>query len=408
MAIDIGVWCNGNTTDSGPVILGSSPSTPTFQITNRLILVGWFLFNLTKGQTLCEVYLYSAYLCSSITIKCKKGMAKESGKKIDRRRATRLLAFLELEVESLNRKNKLGLAENYKYSGNSFRDYLSTLHKKDVPLSRVSEELLIAYQQWLWDRGIKRNTSVFYLRNLHAVYNKAVGQGLVTDRKPFGLVQTNITHTEKRAVSPELIRDISTLDISDGLVRLGQDPRKKPFQRMLRELTFARDTFIFCFCARGLTFVDFAYLKRENIRHGRIVYERRKTGQYIEVEIQPQMQAFIDKYAVAGGPYLFPVLTDTDIKTAHKQYNSAIRRYNKHLNRLSKMLGLNIPLTSYVSRHSWATAAYHADFPVSHISEGMGHTSEKTTRIYLKSLESSKIDRENKRLLDGIFKVALF
>ena len=123
MAIDIGVWCNGNTTDSGPVILGSSPSTPTFQITNRLILVGWFLFNLTKGQTLCEVYLYSAYLCSSITIKCKKGMAKESGKKIDRRRATRLLAFLELEVESLNRKNKLGLAENYKYSGNSFRDY---------------------------------------------------------------------------------------------------------------------------------------------------------------------------------------------------------------------------------------------------------------------------------------------
>ena len=26
---DIGVWCNGNTTDSGPVILGSSPSTPT-------------------------------------------------------------------------------------------------------------------------------------------------------------------------------------------------------------------------------------------------------------------------------------------------------------------------------------------------------------------------------------------
>ncbi len=27
----IGVWCNGNTTDSGPVILGSSPSTPTMK-----------------------------------------------------------------------------------------------------------------------------------------------------------------------------------------------------------------------------------------------------------------------------------------------------------------------------------------------------------------------------------------
>ena len=26
---NIGIWCNGNTTDSGPVILGSSPSIPT-------------------------------------------------------------------------------------------------------------------------------------------------------------------------------------------------------------------------------------------------------------------------------------------------------------------------------------------------------------------------------------------
>ncbi len=27
--LNIGIWCNGNTTDSGPVILGSSPSIPT-------------------------------------------------------------------------------------------------------------------------------------------------------------------------------------------------------------------------------------------------------------------------------------------------------------------------------------------------------------------------------------------
>ena len=32
----IGVWCNGNTTDSGPVILGSSPSTPTPYSNERL------------------------------------------------------------------------------------------------------------------------------------------------------------------------------------------------------------------------------------------------------------------------------------------------------------------------------------------------------------------------------------
>lgn len=315
-----------------------------------------------------------------------------------------LLSFLELEVTRLNRRNQFGLAENYHYSGNSFRRYLETLHKHDVPLSRVSVELLIAYQQWLLDRGIQRNTAVFYMRNLQAVYNKAVSQGLVADRKPFSLVRTTITHTGKRAVSPHLIRDLRTLDVAAGLVRLGQDPRKRPFLRMLQELTFARDTFIFCFCARGLTFVDFAYLRRENIRHGCLIYERRKTGQCLQVAVQSQMQEFLDRYALSSGPYLFPVLTSTDAREAHRQYATALRRYNKHLDKLSEMLGLSHSLTSYVSRHTWATAAYHANLPVSHISEGMGHTSEKTTRIYLQSLESSQIDRENKQLLDDIFK----
>ena len=321
-----------------------------------------------------------------------------------KRQQQKFLDFLNTEVESLVRRNRLGLAENYRSSGRCLGRYFGTLCMEDMPLKSIDEELIVAYQQWLWNNGIRKNTSVFYMRNLHAVYNKAVRQGLVADRHPFSCVQTNITHTDKRAVAPELIRRLSTLDIAEGLIRLGQNSEKKPFRRMCRELTFARDTFIFCFCARGLTFVDFAYLKHENIRRGRIVYERRKTEQHIEVEIQPIMQEFINKYAATSSPYLFPILSDVDIKKAHRQYASAIRRYNKHLGKLSRMLDAGVCLTSYVSRHSWATAAYHASVPLPHISEAMGHTSEHTTRIYLKSLESSEIDKENKRLLDGIFK----
>ena len=334
-------------------------------------------------------------------------MMKTTDSKTDGKQERRLLAFLELEVESLVRTNRLGLAENYQSSGRSFRNYLSTLRKTDVALSRVDKELLVDYQQWLADNGVHRNTTVFYMRNLHAVYNKAVGRGLMVDKHPFAGIQTNITHTDKRAVTTDLIRSISTLEITVGLLRLGHNPRKKPFMRMLRELTFARDTFIFCFCARGLTFVDFAYLRHENLRQDCIAYERRKTGQHIEVGIQPPMREFISKYATKG-PYLFPVLTSTDVCEAHRQYATALRKYNKHLNKLSEMLGIETNLTSYVSRHSWATAAYHSDMPVTHISEALGHTSEHTTRIYLKSIERSEIDKENKRILDGIFKSALF
>lgn len=331
-------------------------------------------------------------------------MEKQVNKEKSKRQQQEFLDFLFVQVEHLVSRDKLGLAKNYLSSGRCFRRFLSTLQRKDIPLRKVDEELIASYQQWIADKGICKNTSVFYMRNLHAVYNKAVRKQLVADRHPFSSVQTNITHTGKRAIAPDLIRSICTFDISEGLTLLGKDPSKKTFRRKCWEITFARDTFIFCFCAHGLTFVDFAYLKHENIRHGYIVYERRKTGQHIEVEIHPQMQLFIDKYATTEGPYLFPILTDTDVQKAHRQYTSAIRRYNKQLATLSSMLGYNVSLTSYVSRHSWATAAYHAAIPLSYISEAMGHTSENTTRIYLKSFESSAIGKENKRLLDRIFK----
>ena len=330
----------------------------------------------------------------------KKQTNYESAKKQQRK----FLSFLNAQTESLICSEKLSLAQNYRSSGRSLERYLNTLHKKDISLRNVDAKLMASYQQWMYGNGVRKNTMVFYMRNLHAVYNKAVRQQLVADRHPFSSVQTCIRHTDKRAVTPDLIRNISTIDIPSGLILLGQNPNKKPFGRMCRHMAFARDMFIFCFCARGLTFVDLAFLKRENICYGHIIYERRKTGQHIEVEILPLMQDFINKYATADGPYLFPILTVTDAKKAYQQYRSDIRRYNNQLARLSKMLGSDVRLTSYVSRHSWATAAYHADVPLPYISEAMGHTSEHTTRIYLKSLESSKIDKENKRLLDNIFR----
>ena len=124
-------------------------------------------------------------------------MKKQLGNKMDgndRKRVRKMLAFLDSEVDTLVRRNKLGLAENYRSSGRSLLCYLTTQHRKDIPLRKLSEELLFGYQQWLQERGVKKNTSVFYMRNLHAVYNKAVKGGLVADAHPFVNIPTNITH----------------------------------------------------------------------------------------------------------------------------------------------------------------------------------------------------------------------
>ena len=67
------------------------------------------------------------------------------------------------------------------------------------------------------------------------------------------------------------------------------------------------------------------------------------------------------------------------------------------------LLELEMPLSSYTSRHTWATTARNHNVPLSVISAGMGHASEKTTQIYLASLESSVIDQANRSIIASLY-----
>ncbi len=66
------------------------------------------------------------------------------------------------------------------------------------------------------------------------------------------------------------------------------------------------------------------------------------------------------------------------------------------------MAGLDVNLTMYVSRHSWASAARQRNIPLRVISEGMGHDSETTTQIYLASLDFSAVDKANETVLRSL------
>ncbi len=66
------------------------------------------------------------------------------------------------------------------------------------------------------------------------------------------------------------------------------------------------------------------------------------------------------------------------------------------------MVGITIPLTMYVACHSWASAAKAKGIPLSVISEGMGHDSESTTKIYLSNLDTSVVDKANSIIMDAL------
>ena len=120
------------------------------------------------------------------------------------------------------------------------------------------------------------------------------------------------------------------------------------------------------------------------------------TGQMLSMRIEPQLQHIIDRYSNAS-PYILPILAKDD---SYDNYRQQQRELNKFIRKIGVLLNIPEPLTFYVARHSWATLARDCGTPLTVISAGMGHTSERTTRIYLAQLDHNIIDKANRKIID--------
>lgn len=295
-----------------------------------------------------------------------------------------IFRFMEGIIAKLKNNGRIRTAETYRASLNSFRRFRDGT---DVMLESLSRDLMESYESWLRQRGISPNTISFYIRILRAVYNRALEEGLVENRDPFRKVYTGVEKTVKRALPMNIIKKIKNMDLTF-----------KP------ELEYARDMFILSFMLRGMSLIDMAFLKKNDLRNGYVTYRRRKTGQKLMIQWTKDMQAIVDKYPTHHGDYLLPIIRNPH-SIAIYAYRNAGYVINRQLKSLAVSLELPIPLTMYVARHSWASAARAKGIPTSVISEGMGHDSELTTKVYLASLDSSAIDRANALLLSELCQI---
>lgn len=289
------------------------------------------------------------------------------------------MAFARTLINQLKKMGKERTAESYTSAVNSFERFIGV--GMDIPLDRMVSDLMVGYETYLKSCGICPNSSSFYMRNLRAIYNRAVEKELTVPRNPFRHVYTGIDKTVKRAVSLKEIRRIRD-------VELGHIP----------ELDYARDLFMFSFYTRGMSFVDMAYLKKSDLRNGVLVYRRHKTNQQLFIRWERPMQDIVAKYDIVDSPYLLPIIRDNG-KEPRKQYKNASHQLNRKLKMIGQRLELPVVLTTYVARHTWASIARNNNVSISVISEAMGHDSESTTRIYLAALDKSQVDRANKLIL---------
>ena len=293
-----------------------------------------------------------------------------------------LFPFMEHLIISLKELGKVRTSETYASALNSFKRFRKG---KDLLLDDVDTDVMMAYEAYLLHSGISINSSSFYMRNLRAVYNRAVEKELTVQRFPFRHVYTGVDKTRKRAVPLQVIRQIKEMDLS-----------------RMPALDLARDMFLFSFYTRGMSFVDMAYLRKKDLNGSVLSYRRRKTGQQLFVKWEKCMQEIVDKYDTSQSVYLLPVIKPFSKMDERKQYIYVAHNINRSLKIIGNRLGLPVPLTMYVSRHAWASIARSKHVPLSVISEGMGHDSEATTRIYLASLDTAAIDKANRMILKSL------
>jgi len=292
-----------------------------------------------------------------------------------------LFSFMQGVIGQLKQLGKVRTSETYTAALASFMKFRDG---QDILLCEIDSDTMMLYEAWLKSKGICPNTS-FNMRILRAVYNRAVEKELTEQKYPFKHVYTGISKTVKRALPLKAIKRIKELDLT-----------LKP------HLDYARDMFLFSFYTRGMSFIDMAYLKKSDLKNGVIIYRRRKTGQQLTIKWEKCMKDIIAKYGEnTATRYLLPIITNpcTNERT---QYRNAISRINVALKEIAHLAGLNMPLTMHCARHCWASIAKSKNIPLSVISEGMGHDSEETTRIYLASLDTNVVDKANSLILKDL------
>lgn len=289
-----------------------------------------------------------------------------------------LFIFMENIIVRLRQLKRTGTAKNYRVALGSFKRFRNL---EDIPIEAIDHTVMEDYQAYLTTIGLAPNSISFYMRILRAVYNRAVEQEITKDRKPFRTVFTGMEKTLKRAISISDIKQIRNLNLS-----------------LHPNLGYARDMFLFLFLCRGMSFIDAAFLKKTDIQGDILTYRRHKTGQLLHIKIISKIRELMERYNAKDSPYLLPIITRPG-DDERRQYETALRRINKSLKIVAGMIRLPGPLTTYVSRHAWATIAKSKNVPVNVISDALGHDSIATTQIYLASIDTATIDRANELII---------
>jgi site-specific recombinase XerD len=285
--------------------------------------------------------------------------------------------------------NELKTAERFG-NANTYYAVIKVLEKfsggNDIKFNEINYDFLKRFESWHFSRGNSVNGLSTYMRTIKAIFNKAIKSDVVSrDAYPFAHYRIKTTPTEKRALDINSIKSIMLLKLEET-----------------DSLFHYRNYFLSSYMLYGISFMDLAFLKVQNIIDNRIKFQRMKTSKPYDINITPQLKEILSFYLQdrEKSEFIFPIVKRDTFELQYKDVLWARKRYNKGLKEIAAKCNIEQRLTSYVSRHSFATQAMLQDVPLQAISAMLGHNRLSTTQIYLKSLPNEILDGYNRKLVE--------
>lgn len=290
--------------------------------------------------------------------------------------------FAQQLIDDLRNNNQIGNAWVYESTINALKLYYTD---EELYFEELDYRFLTSYNTYLIKKELKPNSIYLYLRTLRIFYNKAINLK-IADRihYPFHDFKLKPAKTKKRAVEVSLLKKIVEIEL--------------PCNSMLYH---ARNFFLLSFCLIGISIVDLALLKKSNLRNGRITYQRRKTKKWYDIKVVPAASEILKQYMETESDYLLPIAPEIENEESRiRGIKSKTKIINKYLSKISGLIGLDQALTTYSSRHSWATIAKKAGYSIEIIAEALGHEQgNPTTNIYLDKFDQEVIDELNNHVV---------
>lgn len=234
--------------------------------------------------------------------------------------------------------------------------------------------------------GLSQNSRNIHFKNIRTCLNRAIDEELTTNY-PFRRFKIRPEETRKRNLPAKELRRLFNYTV-------------EPYQE------YYLDYFKLMFFLIGINGTDLYNLKK--VENGRVEYRRAKTQKLYSIKVEPEAMEIIDRHRSQNGDGLLDI-TDRwkNPKDFIKNMNIALKKIGKleivGRGGKKKITPMWPELSTYWSRHSWASIAYN-DLNISKdiIAQALGHEmGVGVTEIYLNK-DQKLIDRANRRVLDWV------